>query len=107
MKVTKAALNEAEKKVNEFILPLIPKPVKFTKENSVTFKLRTNPTENGSPTYEKAILVLDGSESVRDAIAWYQDLEVIQPRFQKDDPRSSHQRCSGNGLHHGLHRVSS
>ncbi len=52
------------------LLELIPAPTKFTKSNSITFKLRVSPSSDKSPTFEVTLLILDGSEGIREAVTF-------------------------------------
>ena len=69
------------------LLPLIPDPLdEMTKENSVSYKLRTKVADPDSDKYSKTVRVLDGSESIRTILRWGSD---------------SMQVCSGLGLADG------
>jgi len=68
----KVAFNENDnKKVTEVpILPLVPIVKRYTKEQCITFKLRTDPTNDKSPIFELSLPILSGTESVREVIQW-------------------------------------
>ena len=60
--------------------PLPLKPEEVTEDNELKlakFKLRTNPTDPDSPTYSFTIVKLDGSESLRQALKFYQSIGKI------------------------------
>ena len=57
-----------QKGTEEIILPLEVTVTKLTKANSIVLKMRVNPGSANSPTFEKPVRVLDGSEDVRAAI---------------------------------------
>ena len=59
------------------LLTLVPVDSKLTKANSITFKLRVNPAEANSPTYEKAVPIISGSEGVRAALEFSKYAEAI------------------------------
>ena len=44
------------------------------KENSISWELKTRPTENASPTHKKQVRIAERSETVRQRIAWRQDV---------------------------------
>ena len=50
---------------------------KLTKENSLTWEPRTVPGDANSPTYKVQVRVLSGSESVRQMMRWWKDLEKL------------------------------
>ncbi len=52
------------------LMQLKPEEVKFTKNNSITFKLHVSPTSADSTTFELMLLILDGSEGVRPAVTF-------------------------------------
>jgi len=66
MKIAESAIDVAKGDVP--ILPLVPEAVKINKSNSLSFKLRTSPAEENSPTFELAVQYLKGTETVREAI---------------------------------------
>ena len=72
MKVTKDSYSNNKQVIIDtaLLLPFVPEPVKMTRENSITYKLRVTPTDPDSPVYEKAILVLSGNEPVREVLQW-------------------------------------
>ena len=60
--------------------PLPLKPEEVTEDNELKlakFKLRTNPTDPDSPTYSFTIVKLDGSESLRQFLKFYQSIGKI------------------------------
>jgi hypothetical protein len=60
--------------------PLPLKPEEVTEDNKLKltkFKLRTNPTQADSPTYSFAILKLEGSETLRQALTFYQSVGKV------------------------------
>jgi hypothetical protein len=61
------------------LLPFVPEPLKLTRENSITYKLRVTPSDKDSPIYEKSILVLSGNEPVREVLQWFSSLLEIIP----------------------------
>jgi hypothetical protein len=74
----KVALAVGGKKKEVPPLPL--KPEEVTEDNKLKltkFKLRTNPTQADSPTYSFAILKLDGSKSLRQALTFYQSVGKV------------------------------
>ena len=71
-------MKEATKPHADAILPLIPdKPKKLTKDECITFKLRTEPANNASPTYEFTMPYLYGTEPTRSSIRFMKDFEVV------------------------------
>lgn len=52
------------------ILPLLPVTKVLDRSNSVTFKLRMNPAQADSATYEMQVPILKGTESVREVLDW-------------------------------------
>jgi hypothetical protein len=74
----KVALAVGGKKTEVPPLPLKPEEVTEDNELKLTkFKLRTNPTQADSPTYSFAILKLDGSESLCQALTFYQSVGKV------------------------------
>lgn len=75
MKIAKSASDQTVMKAKQPLLPLVPEKEveKLDKSNSVTFELRTNPTDGNSPKYKFTCRVLDGSESVRMILQWVKD----------------------------------
>ena len=71
-----AASSDKPSKKVPLIIPLVDdeKEAKLTKENSISWELKTRPTENASPTYKKQVRILEGSETVRQLIAWRQNV---------------------------------
>ena len=63
----------------DYIIPLADDEEhhKLTKENSITWEPRTVPTDNTSPTYKVQVRILSGSESVRQMMRWWKDLEKL------------------------------
>jgi hypothetical protein len=60
-------------------LPLVPDKDldSLTKENSIGFSLKTNPTAADSSTYKVNVRILQGGESARVIIRWKRDLERV------------------------------
>ena len=61
----------------ELIIPLIEdekETNKLTKSNSVTWEVRTEPTNNDSPTYKLNVRMLEGDEPVRQQLLWRMDV---------------------------------
>jgi hypothetical protein len=74
----KVALAVGGKKKEVPPLPLKPEEVTEDNELKLTkFNLRTNPTQADSPTYSFAILKLDGSESLCQALTFYQSVGKV------------------------------
>ena len=63
----------------DYIIPLADDEAhhKLTKENSVTWELRTVPADGNSPTHEVQTRILSGDESVRQMLRWGKDLERV------------------------------
>ena len=59
------------------ILPFIPTAWKYTKANSVTFKLRLNPGDNESTTLEKALPILKGTEDFSTVVYLRRELPSV------------------------------
>ena len=71
-----ASSGKSSKKV-DLIIPLIEdekEANKLTKGNSVTWEVRTLPTDNNSPTYKLSVRMLEGDETVRQMITWRMDV---------------------------------
>ena len=47
----------------------------LTKDNSVGLNLRVDPADANSVTFKLQVLVLNGSEKVRDYVNWKRDIE--------------------------------
>ena len=58
-------------------MKLVPDEQKFTKNNSITFKLRVAPTQANSATYELTVPILDGSEGVRPAVIFRKVISTV------------------------------
>ena len=73
-----ASSGKPSKKVNH-IIPLEDDEAhhKLTKENSVTWELRTVPADGNSPTCEVLTRVPSGEESVRQMLRWAKDLDKV------------------------------
>jgi hypothetical protein len=74
----KVSLPNGSKKKEVPPLPL--KPEEVTEDNKLKltkFKLRTNPMQADSPTYSFTILKLNGSETLRQALNFYQSVGKI------------------------------
>ena len=78
MKIDKKAVSKlSAQRMDVPILPLVPERFKVTKENSVSFKLRSDPTQANSTTYNVTMPVLRGGEPVRVALEWYTTLNRV------------------------------
>ena len=76
-------------------LPLVP--VVFEKkerEKCVAFKLHSVPTDKDSPKIECQIQKINGSETLREGIKFFQDLDVHPRRMQPYAGRRYTQDCS-------------
>ena len=70
MKVVPSAGNGYKKIVH---LPLVDdEPEEMTKSNSISYELRTNPADATSAKYKVNLRIIDGTESVRVLITWYE-----------------------------------
>ena len=76
MKVVVPKNNAAIMVNKEPVLPLVVDESINTlkKEDSVTYSLRTDPTDADSPTYKMTVRVLNGSESTRVILRWKKDV---------------------------------
>ena len=74
-----AASSGKPSKKAELIIPLEDDEAhhKLTKENSVTWELRTIPNDNNSPTYKVQARILSGEESVRQMVRWMSDVQKV------------------------------
>ncbi len=80
MKISSAAVNaltNAEKAKEMPILPLVPEPVKYAKEDILTYKLRTDPADAASATYEMRIPVCKADRDLRSAIIARSNLRKV------------------------------
>ena len=78
MKINKQAVSKlSAQRMDIPILPLVPERFKVTKENSISFKLRSDPTKANSTTYDVTMPVLRGGETVRVALEWYTTLNQV------------------------------
>lgn len=80
MKVSKDAYSNNKEVIIDvsLLLPFVPEPVKMTRDNSITYKLRVTPSDKDSPVYEKSILVISGNEPVRSVLQWFSSiLEIV------------------------------
>ena len=59
------------------ILPLVPIAVKKGKGEYLTFKLRAEPAEEKSTTYDFQINKITGNEKPREVIIWYQAIKKV------------------------------
>ena len=84
MKIDTKAVNVLSKSDTLAILPLESKPVKYTRAQTALFKCRTTPTQADSPTYEVVIKILDGSETLREAITWNKQVEMLRNGLSLD-----------------------
>ena len=73
-----ASSGKPSKKVN-CIIPLEDDEAhhKLSKENSVSWELRTVPADGASPTYKVLTRILSGEESVRQMLRWSKDLDRV------------------------------
>ena len=62
MKVDTATQQEAQKKEHIPLLPLVPIKRSIKKGDTITFKLRSDPTDDHSPTFEITMPYLCGTE---------------------------------------------
>jgi hypothetical protein len=73
------------------LLPLVPDPLDEMKsENSVSFNLRTDPTDRNSSTYKKYVRVLSGSETIRTILKWAEDAAQVLLGLNVTDPKVSY-----------------
>ena len=84
MKIDTKSVNILSKSDTLAILPLESKPVKYTRAQTALFKCRTTPTQADSPTYEVVIKILDGSETLREAITWNKQVEMLRNGLSLD-----------------------
>ena len=77
MKVSASKHHEAHVSENTAILPLVPVPVKYPKDKLLSFKLRTQPADADSPTYEIRVPINSGNESVRETIEWMRNVHKV------------------------------
>jgi hypothetical protein len=71
-------LSNNGKSTVENILPLkFEKARKLSKDQMVTFKLRTSPANADSTTYEFTVPILHGDEGVRPAIEWAKKIHTV------------------------------
>jgi hypothetical protein len=71
--------NETTKPKNQ-VLPSLTEDVeeyKLDKTNSVTFDLRTVPTNADSPKYRYMVRILTGNETVGDILHWKTDVVKV------------------------------
>ena len=66
-------------KKSEPILTLVEdiKEHKVTKENSVSWDLKAQPTVDGSATYKQSVRILSGHETVRQILRWGKDVVKV------------------------------
>ena len=66
-------------KKSEPILTLVEdtKEHKVTKENSVSWDLKVQPTVNGSATYKQSVRILSGQETVLQILRWGKDVAKV------------------------------
>ena len=78
MKVAFASSNKPSKKV-EYIIPLKCDEAhhKLTKENSVSWELRTIPANANSPTYKVLVRILAGDESAQQMLRWRKSIDTV------------------------------
>ena len=67
------------------ILPLVPKEFKYLKSETATFKCRTSPREDTSPTYEIVVKIIDGSESLREVLTWTRQINTLVEGLNLDN----------------------
>ena len=76
MKVVPSKNDKPTKKAP--LLPLVPDPLdEMSSENSISYSLRTDPTDADSSTYKKYVRVLDGSENPRTVLKWAADTAQV------------------------------
>ena len=75
MKVVLPKNDGGKKKFNPPPLPLVDEEVSVEdKTKACKFKLRTEPSQAASPTYDFNMLKLDGSESLRHSLRFSRDV---------------------------------
>ena len=105
MKVS--AVHDTEsKKLDAPLLPLIPdhdkKSDAWMKEHTLTFNLRTNPADAGSDKYKFTIQILDGSETLREALRFIKDIIFVAQGLGAADAGQKDgiiQRCLKDNAH--------
>jgi hypothetical protein len=70
--------------IQEIYLPLVQEEPKFTKANSIALKLRVDPGDDHSPTYEKTVPILTGQEGVSSAVNFSRVLETVYAGMHAD-----------------------
>ena len=65
-------------KADDFqLMKFVPEVRKYTRNNSITFKLRVSPTSADSATLEQSMFILDGSEGVREAVSFRKEIGKV------------------------------
>ena len=59
------------------ILPFVPVKIKYQKHELVSFKLRLDPDNNDSTTFEKSIPIIKGDEEVREVVNFRRNLVKV------------------------------
>ena len=67
----------ASKKSLNVILPLVPIEVHYTKEQMMSFRLRSDPAVADSPTYDMYVPCLQGTEDLRTCLTFIQNITKI------------------------------
>ena len=70
---------EGVQKTTQVLLPLIEDPDQYAldKSNSVTWELRSSPTDVDSPKYKYLVRILQGNETPRQMIRWRLDVAKV------------------------------
>ena len=62
----------------DILLPLVPLATSaLTSNNSISFQLMSDPTDNDSPKYKVTQRIIDGSEDVRTLIHWKKETAKV------------------------------
>ena len=90
MKVSLPPDNGPERAEN--LLPLkLDKEQKLSKDQSITYKLRTTPSSATSPTYEVTVPYLLGDESVRQVLEWSTQMNAVMEGTATTTPDGKYQ----------------
>jgi len=80
-----------KKKSSNFIPPLTLIPeIQYDSSKKHGFKLRTNPTDADSTKFSFDMYHLDGSETLREALQWYKDMEKVLTGLNVTDDAAKH-----------------
>ena len=78
MKISQQALDSITTKgSSKMILPLVPEKVKYKKEQMMSFRLRTDPAVDTSPTYDLYVPFVTGTEDLRACISFIQNIKKV------------------------------